>query len=491
MENSAIKVRKPETPSHYIRSEVRKVSTELEKACQEAFFRDSIGSSTTTRTSITDKPGPYDTPPSSIDNREFKQLPLDPSLIGRPLPAIPADTPNTYLSRLVEETRDKVAAYKSDGAENTAKFDELLGMLDKIVPSAKTPDKRAVSAPEPKTPDHLGFLPMISEEARSDDPRASRDGNGNWHRAVTSPVMRKGKAKEEKTVRIVEASSPGAVLPLNIRKHSDDSNNSYAASTGSRYLRDRQSQERLHAQRSNDRPGLDSIVEDALPAIPSEPVKKKKSGWFQRLKNQIDEETNKSGRTSIPSSWRELDDRNESKASPKTLTKAHRPVVSQPIEEPLSSDSSEFPMREDKGKRGFSKWFGRRSGDKKDGGRISGKSGHMLPLFVLSLFADYYLQLLPKPTTPQRPCSLRPRLQLHPSTPSQLDRSGRGSPAFCTFVQQRRFCASPFHAAELARNSSSFSASGNAMALETSSTLVRPIQSPLVSTSRTLSTSSQ
>ena len=74
-----------DTPNHYMRSQVRKASSELEKACEEAFFRSSYGSME--HTDVTEERSPYNTPPSSV-SPDTTGFPGKESY-RRPLPALP------------------------------------------------------------------------------------------------------------------------------------------------------------------------------------------------------------------------------------------------------------------------------------------------------------------------------------------------------------------------------------------------------------------
>ncbi|TKA22853.1 hypothetical protein B0A50_07753 [Salinomyces thailandicus] len=351
-----IKVKRPETPGQQLRSEIRKHSAELEKACEEAFFRSSVSSSATARTSATEKQSPIDSPPSSVSapgSGSFQMA--EQKVVSRPLPDIPKDTPNTYLTRTLEETREKLALYKTSADGNSAKFEEVMRMLEKIMPSSQTPpqqERRSFTAPEARTPDHLGFLPMISEES---DQRSSREGTANWHRAVTSPLQHRRKG-EDKSIRVVPPSSPGTIAPLNVRKRS---NGSEASDESQRRLNVQKSNERLAHKRSNARIGeLAAIDEDsALPATPTL-LRKKRSGWFGLAKKQdLDTSTVESIQ------YEDLDDRKSRRPST-VLTKREKAM---PAEPPVTVRSNEHPLRKKRfgyGKGGLSKWLGRRAVEK-------------------------------------------------------------------------------------------------------------------------------
>ncbi|KAK3721792.1 serine/threonine-protein kinase gin4 [Vermiconidia calcicola] len=358
LETPRIKVRKTgDTPGHYMRNDIRKHSAELEKACEEAFFRSSVGSSLTAQTTFSEKNGPFDTPPSSVSARGSGTVEQpEPKPAVRPLPELPKDTPNTYLTRTLEETREKLAAYKSSGDPNSAKFEEVMKMLDNIMPGSHTPpEKRTTSAPEAKTPDHLGFLPIISEEG---DQRSSRDGVANWQRSVTAPVQKERK-DHDKTIRVVPPSPSGAVAPLNVRKRSNGSEGSDEAK---RPLSVKVSHDRLNRKHASDHfGGLEPIDEDTTMSATPTLVRKKKSGWFGLAKKGTEQDRTSTA-PATPTTLHDLDDRIQRRPS-KVLSKPP-PVGQAPAP---SSQSSEFPMRKKKlggGKSGLSKLLGKIGGEK-------------------------------------------------------------------------------------------------------------------------------
>lgn len=374
LETPRIKVRKAvDTPSQHMRSEIRKHSVELEKACQEAFFRDSVGSGLTSKTSVSDKASPYDTPPSSVSRKSavFDKLP---SLsLSRPLPELPKDTPNTYLQRTLGEAREKLAAYRAGGEDNTARFDEVMKMLETILPEASSPEKRLVFAPEVRTPDHLGgYMPIISEES---DQRSSRDGTGNW-RSVTAPTSldrhlerQQEKLPEDKTIRMVPPSSPAAIPPLNVRKRQSGSDDE--SCTQAQRLHARPSNERLEKKLSIEPiASLEPIAEDSVLPSPTV-VRKKRSGWFG-LTRKTPEPDFIAARPETPLTSLRVDEPS-AKRSSFIMSKLHKPLPQDP---PVSALSSEFPIRKKRfgaGKKGFSKWLSMRGMEKIDEGDTTGK----------------------------------------------------------------------------------------------------------------------
>lgn len=360
-ETPRIKVRKPQTPGHYMRNDIRMHSAELEKACEEAFqIRESFGSTMTTHTqaSASDRPAPYDTPPSSV-SAVSPELPL--KTASRPLPELPKDTPNTYLTRTLEETRSKLAAYKGSGDENAAKFDEVMKMLDNIMPgTSPSTEKRIMSAPEAsKIAEQYGFLPIISEEGS--DPRSSKD-DGNWHRSVTAPVT-KERRPADRTIRVVPQSSP-AVAPLNVYKRNTGSPAS-EHSPCQRLSATQQSSATNGTKRVNEPSPLMVIEEDSALLTTPTIVRKKRSGWFGRNKKDghIEMDTEITLASSALTGHESKGDHRQSQ------TLIHESAVTgvSSLEPPASALSSEFPMRKPRfgaGKNGFSKWIGRIGRDK-------------------------------------------------------------------------------------------------------------------------------
>lgn len=361
VETPRIKVRKPQTPGHYMRNDIRMHSAELEKACEEAFqIRGSFASTVTTHTqaSISDRPAPYDTPPSSIA-AVSPEIPLKTAL--RPLPELPKDTPNTYLTRTLEETRSKLAAYQGSGDENAAKFDEVMKMLDKIMPgSSPSTEKRIMSAPEAsKMAEQYGFLPIISEE--SSDQRSSRDG-GNWHRSVTAPVTKERKPAN-RTIRVVPQSSP-AIAPLNVRKRSPGSPLS-DQSPSHRRTTIKPSSDVPTQKRVNEPSQLMVIDEDSTLLTTPTIVRKKKSGWFGRSKkdgrNELETDS-----TLVPLAFTRLEDQSDPRQSRNSARGGLIRGVSS-AEPPAAALPNELPIRKPRfgtGSKGFTRWIGKMGRDK-------------------------------------------------------------------------------------------------------------------------------
>lgn len=214
------------TNSQVINTEARKVSTELGRFCEEAFNRSSGSSSH--RTSATASQTQYDTPPSSISNQgsthsmHGQTTPAGPK---RPLPDLPAETPNSYAARELAETRNRLAArYVADPSASSETYTEVLAHLDALLkrPLPSADSKRAVSLPEPKYSSFFSELPAISEEKHpeTDTKRTSRDAWDSHAGAAEHAGLARaeGPEKHGPTIRMVEPSSPHRPAPLNIRK---------------------------------------------------------------------------------------------------------------------------------------------------------------------------------------------------------------------------------------------------------------------------------
>ncbi|PNS14003.1 Serine/threonine-protein kinase HSL1 [Sphaceloma murrayae] len=388
------KLRKTETPGAIIRTEVRKVSTELEKACEEAFFRSSYASSG--QASTTDRHSSYDTPPSSVSNR-VSAPPHSPS--GRPLPAVPTDTPNTFIARTIEETRKKLVERAAGGEADAAKINEVLASLEKIMPSEA--ERRTTSAPEPKPAAEIGALPIITEEPLPDTLRVGK-GEHKGHRSFTAPGAQKSK---HDSIRMVEP-SPATKAASNKRDSAMEKEvivNRPKTSDGSMPQDDKHLQvpnpyEYLLRKKSHDSAIGFKPSEETQAVVVPEPTGKKDSSWFRRWKKTAPTPASTSPpagpHPGVPVHFKELDDRKQKPSLLKRDKQPPQPLDLSKPEPPAgpATDSSEFPIRRasDGESKGLSKWLNKFN--KKDDGpsravEIKGKH----PLF------------LPSPATPMAP----------------------------------------------------------------------------------------
>ncbi|KIW09359.1 uncharacterized protein PV09_00257 [Verruconis gallopava] len=246
--------------------EARKVSAELGKACDEAFWRSSDDSSFNTFSSA-EKPF-VDTPPSSTSRPSpcfgiKDTFYVSDSMRNRPLPPTPngtmstlqaTETPVTYTSRELAEMRDRLATkYARDGANNQQYFNDVLRQLDSLMRPMEQRKvnrdyRRIVSAP----PDchhaeaclDLNSLDVIPEEV--DEKSGRRRGEGAIHRGSGSQI-RYGTFVNEGTIRAIvpspppvfqprpyqnqEYETPTPWAPLNIRKVSTSTKSSSSSAS--------------------------------------------------------------------------------------------------------------------------------------------------------------------------------------------------------------------------------------------------------------------
>jgi serine/threonine-protein kinase HSL1 (negative regulator of Swe1 kinase) len=353
-----LKLRKPDSPTKYIQTEARKVSSELGKVMEEAFNRSSVGSSMrTSGTELHHDLSQYDTPPTSFSNTRdsggssITTPNVKAALAQRPLPPIPNETPNTFLQRKLAETREEIARRYDQNDDNIDHFNEVLENLDRLMlPVPNT--KRTVSAPA-RSPEHPLPLHVIPEEKHDAGDRFEQNYNPNY-RAVTDPVRPhvERAATEQQTIRVVDQ-SPTRVAPLNIRKRSGASTNSRAANEESSVpcsgpvpnAAVRPYQEVRNDLLSARNVPQTSIIEKKEPVI-----KKKKSLWFRRNPEEKEHEQDSkeqrikkkasAGLLHIPNAWQGLDDRLKNHITqPDTYVTAHT------VKHYERSNDSEFPMR--------------------------------------------------------------------------------------------------------------------------------------------------
>lgn len=357
-----LRVRKPDSPSKYIQTEARKVSTELEKHMEEAFNRSSIGSSI--RTSTTSDPrkdmSGYETPPTTFSNRDSGATASGTPNHGamhhnRPLPPVPTETPNTFLQRKLAETRAEIARRIEESGDSTEHFTEVLENLDRLMLPVLNVAKRTCSAPT-KSPEPLAPLHVIPEEAKEDRFETSRPN----YRAFTDPARPTGHGRrvltDDTTIRVVEQ-SPAHIAPLAIRKKSEAGRSTKSEKPALAVLWPAPVRHTSAPQRQQAEPGTLAVrTNQVVPASTiSEKVekkettlKKKKSSWFRRTPEERDrpQETQAkpaSGRLQIPEAWQGLDDRIKHDL-PKSVSPVPE-IIKNAIKQSEGSTTSEFPMR--------------------------------------------------------------------------------------------------------------------------------------------------
>jgi serine/threonine-protein kinase HSL1 (negative regulator of Swe1 kinase) len=377
-ETPRLKLRKPESPTKYIEGEARKFSQDLDKFMDVVFNSPSVGSSV--QSDAYHDASQYDSPPTSFSNTRdsggstLGATPGVKGLLGdRPLPPIPAETPNTLLERKLAATREEIAQLLNEDENSTARINNVLENLDRLMLPA-VGGKRIVSAPV-KCPEPRS-LRVIPEEAKADN------GDGfeihvPKQRAVADPIRPQGRrvvTELPQTIRIVDG-SPIRIAPLNVRKRSGTS---------------------LKTNATQEAPAIPILqpyhhVQNDLQALPTEHappglekqntvLKKKKSLWFRRNTGEQErEQENKENQVKkkqsnsllqIPEAWQGLDDRKERNdrmafANIDNTKDDHKPSD--------GSIGSEFPMRNsstattksESVRKGFFAFFSKKSKDDK------------------------------------------------------------------------------------------------------------------------------
>ncbi|KAJ4297605.1 serine/threonine-protein kinase gin4 [Kalmusia sp. IMI 367209] len=359
-----LRVRKPDSPSKYIQSEARKVSTELEKVMEEAFNRSSIGSSI--RTSTTDprkEVSGFETPPTSFSNRDSGATgpgtPDNKALLqNRPLPPVPMETPNTFLQRKLAETRAEIARRLEESGDSTEHFNEVLEHLDRLMVPAANAAKRTCSAPA-KSPEQPLPLHPIPEEVKSDSEDRFEPYRSHY-RAFTDPARHNGQghqvSADNTTIRVVDQ-SPTRIAPLTIRKKSE-TNRSTKSENGPLTtpwpgpVRHTSAPSRQQAEPSalamrTYQGATSNIITDNTEKKETT-IKKKKSSWFRRTPEERDRPQEMQPKPTpsylqIPEAWQGLDDR--IKNDPPKANSPNPESTKPSTKHSDGSTTSEFPMR--------------------------------------------------------------------------------------------------------------------------------------------------
>ena len=217
------------TSSHYFRDDARKVSTEMEKLCDEAFNRFSMTSSNPTpRTTYTgesrrDHQGCHSPATSvsmhSLQRSKTKEI-MDYQL--RPLPKPPAtermmDTEHlgSYTQRELAKTRDLLKKRAAESAIAPGYLDDIIAHLDRLMqPSAiriSEQERRAISTPNTES--------GIPRKDTFDEIMAK---NNIGYRAASEPYKMQKSGLRDATIRLVDGSDGqkplSPIKPLSIRK---------------------------------------------------------------------------------------------------------------------------------------------------------------------------------------------------------------------------------------------------------------------------------
>ncbi|KAI9875894.1 MAG: hypothetical protein M1830_007823 [Pleopsidium flavum] len=240
--------RKAKTASHYWKEDTRKVSSELENLCDEAFNRSSVSSSVhtadthrlsnvyespTTSLSVSGNSGTSSTVTPTVETAKKK----DP-LRHRPLPEPPLGAHDPYTQRELAKTRERLLQRAAEGNVPQGYLDGVIAHLDRLMqPSSSrfpTSDSRRVaSAPDPMSSSEPGYLPIISEEGRHpgrNDSGTLLERGQYGYRATSQPVYRstrppskRGNTDDKATIRVVQHDDQSPlppIKPLTIRKKS-------------------------------------------------------------------------------------------------------------------------------------------------------------------------------------------------------------------------------------------------------------------------------
>ena len=306
-------IQRVKTASHYWKEDARKVSTELEKACDEAFNRSSIASSLMTATSEPQERY-HDTPATSIGVQENSRKlfngtnnftsrtdPTESSLQDRPLPMPPSyEEFGSFTYRELARTRAmlKKRAADTNMSLSPGYFDDVIAHLDRLMQPSTTriheADQRAASTP---------IKSSDSQQSKEFEKILARGPFGL--RSTSDPVTKDHDKPHRRgnrtTIRVVGNQKPiSPTKPLTIRKKSGSST---TASTDT-VVTQKHQQELYHIEgnRSYDHlqgerrsAGL-SLLESSLEPIEEDEVKEhrnsrgsktcsgeiKKKSWFRR-----------------------------------------------------------------------------------------------------------------------------------------------------------------------------------------------------------------
>ena len=232
-------VSKRARPSSYFKDDARKVSTEIEKLCDEAFNRSSVASTNATpRTTFTGDSHhtsqDYSSQATSVSVREDLKSTASVSrdrvkeikdYQHRPLPKPPAtervmgtEHLGSYTQRELAKTRDLLKKRAAESSMSPGYLDEIIAHLDRLMqPSAvrlSEAERRALSTPDSGIPRKDTFDSIMEK----------RDAN---YRAASEPYKKGQPSRKGATIRIVDEADGGKpispVKPLSIRKKSNSS----------------------------------------------------------------------------------------------------------------------------------------------------------------------------------------------------------------------------------------------------------------------------
>lgn len=238
--DGASPVKRAKTASQYWKDEVRKVSTDVEKLCDEAFNRSSVASSAATpATGNRESQHSYQSPATSVSVYSDQVHYMPTSRHGkagefnafntyqeRPLPPPPSselmesEHLGSYTQRELAKTRDLLRKRARDSCMSPGYLDDIIAHLDRLMQPSSVrlhdEERRAVSTPDPNT----GML-------RKDTFEKIIEKGDIGFRSTSEPTKRQKVDHLEPTIRVVESRDGlkpiSPVKPLTIRKKSGSS----------------------------------------------------------------------------------------------------------------------------------------------------------------------------------------------------------------------------------------------------------------------------
>ena len=266
--------------------DVRQLSSDLAKDCDEAFNKSLIGSNGGSEESTVAR------------HKKGRRL-------SRPLPPPPPDRAES-IRRELEEARRQVEIRKQYGDESPGYLDRMVSHIDRLMPPSPLHvrrDRRVTSAPTDGHPGgYVRPLPSINEQQEgSPKGRTEYENYTKYHSRGDAQTNRTASAPEpgaypHDTIRVVHPSTPLSPVrmpaPLTIRKKTSQSGQStrggnQAPESYAQALRIRTSgldlRHQYHHNRPDGSPDLGRIDEDHHDDISSAgTVVKKASQWFKR-----------------------------------------------------------------------------------------------------------------------------------------------------------------------------------------------------------------
>lgn len=229
-----IPARKSKTASVYWKEDARKLSSELEKVCDEAFNRASVASTVATTAPTENLDLSYESPATSLGipdsqtslntYRAARRMDIKDSYLNRPLPLPPSlDHLGSFTYRELAKTRALLKERAADPSMvmGPGYFDEVIAHLDRLMQPSTTrvneQDRRVVSTPDQPTrqPSKDEFEMLLARGPFS-------------LRSVSDPVSKRQRKdlSGRKTVRVVSEKDQKPISPtkpLTIRKKSGSS----------------------------------------------------------------------------------------------------------------------------------------------------------------------------------------------------------------------------------------------------------------------------